>query len=163
MVPLIAFICVLEPVRQRKKFSIEKNKIFLFQVFDFWFFKKIFILQQCRNPNPYPNNNFFRIRIQPKHSDYFGFGSTTLLDVHQAHTGFFAAKFWCCYPNNQKLRNAVIYRYFCPTQWSTIDSYFKESPNEICNIFNISVSFRLEESLFQAVLEQLREGIIYCG
>jgi hypothetical protein len=22
---------------------------------------------------------FFRIRIQPKHSDYFGFGSTTLL------------------------------------------------------------------------------------
>jgi hypothetical protein len=58
--------------------SIEKHKIFLFQVFDFLFFTKMFILQQCLNPNPYPNPNFFRIRIQPKYSDYFGFGSTTL-------------------------------------------------------------------------------------
>jgi hypothetical protein len=38
--------------------------------------KKNFILQQCLDPNPNPN--FFRIRIQPKYSDYFGFGSTTL-------------------------------------------------------------------------------------
>jgi hypothetical protein len=65
----------------RKTFSkfFTKN-FFLFQVFDFWFFTKIFILQQCLNPNP----NLFlriRIRIQPKHTDYFvfGFGSTTLL------------------------------------------------------------------------------------
>jgi hypothetical protein len=34
MVPLIAFICDLEPVSQRKKISIEKHMIFLFQVFD---------------------------------------------------------------------------------------------------------------------------------
>jgi hypothetical protein len=46
MVPLIAFICNLEPVRKRKK-------IFLFQMLD--------ILQQCLNlnPNSYPNPNFF--------------------------------------------------------------------------------------------------------
>jgi hypothetical protein len=61
MVPLIAFICVLKPVRQRKKISIEKHQIFLFQVFDFLFFTKIFILQQCLNPN----RNFI-----------FGFGSS---------------------------------------------------------------------------------------
>jgi hypothetical protein len=42
MVPLIAFICVLEPVRQRTKISIEKHKIFLFQVFDFFIFHKNF-------------------------------------------------------------------------------------------------------------------------
>jgi hypothetical protein len=61
MVPLIALICVLKPVQyvREKKFSIEKHKIFLFQVFDLWFFTKIFILQQCLNPNPYPNPNFF--------------------------------------------------------------------------------------------------------
>jgi hypothetical protein len=76
MVPLIAFICVLEPVCRKKKFSIEKPKIFLFQVFDLRFFTQIIILQQCLDPNP----NFFRIRIQPKLLDSFGFGfgSTTL-------------------------------------------------------------------------------------
>jgi hypothetical protein len=69
---LIAFICVLEPVRQRKKkFSIEKHNIFLFQVFDLRFFRQIFILQQCLDPNPNffsgsdpaKTFGFFRIRI----------------------------------------------------------------------------------------------------
>jgi hypothetical protein len=46
-------------------------------VFDFWFFTKNFILRawiliRIRI------RTFFRIRVQPKHSDYFGFGSTTL-------------------------------------------------------------------------------------
>jgi hypothetical protein len=50
---------------EKKKLAIEKHKIFLFQVFDFWFFTKMFILQQCLNPNPYPNPNFL-----------FGFGSS---------------------------------------------------------------------------------------
>jgi hypothetical protein len=34
-----------------------------------------------KNPNPNPNPYFFRIRIQPKYSDYFGFGSTTLSEI----------------------------------------------------------------------------------
>jgi hypothetical protein len=52
-VPLIAFICVLELVRQRKKFSIEKYKIFsLSSLFDLRFLTQIFILQQCLDPNP---------------------------------------------------------------------------------------------------------------
>jgi hypothetical protein len=57
---------------REKKFSIEKHKIFLFQVFDllnkFSFYNSVGIRIRT----------FFRIRIQPKHSDSFGFGSTTL-------------------------------------------------------------------------------------
>jgi hypothetical protein len=85
MVPLIALMCVLEPVRyvSEKILSIKKHNIFLFLVFDLRFFTQIFILQQCLDPNPYPNPypnpTFFRIRIQPKLSDSFGFGSTTLI------------------------------------------------------------------------------------
>jgi hypothetical protein len=40
---------------REKILSIEKHKIFLFQVFDLRFFTQIFILQQCLDPNP----NFF--------------------------------------------------------------------------------------------------------
>jgi hypothetical protein len=67
MVPLIAFICVLESVRERNKFSNWKTylRFFLFHVFDLRCFTKIVILQQCLDLNP----NFFRIRIQPKYSD----------------------------------------------------------------------------------------------
>jgi hypothetical protein len=36
-VPLIAFVCVLESVRQRKKVFQLKNGFFLFQVFDLRF------------------------------------------------------------------------------------------------------------------------------
>jgi hypothetical protein len=53
--PMCSETCTSE----KKKFPIEKHKIFVFQVFDFWFFTKIFILQQCLNPNPYPYPNFF--------------------------------------------------------------------------------------------------------
>jgi hypothetical protein len=42
-------------------FPIEKHNFFLFQVFDLRFFTGFFILQQWLNP--YPNPNFFRIRI----------------------------------------------------------------------------------------------------
>jgi hypothetical protein len=77
---------------EKKNFSMEKHEIFLLQVFDFLFFTQIFILQQCLNPNPYPNPNFFfiwiRIQIQPKHSDYFGFGATTLFWWHQLRFAF---------------------------------------------------------------------------
>jgi hypothetical protein len=59
MVPLIAFICVLEPVRQRKIFSIEKHKIFLFQVFDFVFSQKF----SFYNSVWLRIRTFFRIRI----------------------------------------------------------------------------------------------------
>jgi hypothetical protein len=50
-----------EPVRYviEKILSIKKQKIFLFQVFDLRFFTQIFILQQCLDPNSYPNPNFF--------------------------------------------------------------------------------------------------------
>jgi hypothetical protein len=73
-------ICVLEPVRQRKKFFNRKNILFFSVkclICDFPQF--FFILQQCMDPNLYPNPNFFRIRIRPKFMDSFGFGSTTLL------------------------------------------------------------------------------------
>jgi hypothetical protein len=66
MVPLITFICVLESVRS----------FFLFQVSflrfspNFWFYNSVWIRIQIQT--------FFRIRIQPKYSDYFGYGSTTL-------------------------------------------------------------------------------------
>jgi hypothetical protein len=66
-------LCVLESVRQRKKFANWKTYVFLFQVFDLRFFT--IFLQQCLDPNPNLNPNFFRIwiRIQPKYSDSFGF------------------------------------------------------------------------------------------
>jgi hypothetical protein len=54
MLPLIAFICVLNLYVRENKFSIAKHKIFLFQAF---------ILQQCLNPIPSQYPNFF-----------FGFG-----------------------------------------------------------------------------------------
>jgi hypothetical protein len=66
MVPLIAFICFLEFVRQRKKFSNWKNYVFLFQVFDLRFFTKFFILKQCLDPNPNPT--LFPDWIQPNYS-----------------------------------------------------------------------------------------------
>jgi hypothetical protein len=76
MVPLVAFTCVLESARQREKFSNWKSfSSFKCRVWSA-IFHKIFILQQCQDPDPNPN--FFRIRIQPIYSDSFGFGSTTL-------------------------------------------------------------------------------------
>jgi hypothetical protein len=51
MVPLIAFICVLESVRKNSGFPTEKL------TFDLRFFRKFFILQQCLDP--IPNLNFF--------------------------------------------------------------------------------------------------------
>jgi hypothetical protein len=55
MVPLDAFICVLELLGQRKKFSIRKTYVF-------FSFTQIYILQQCLDPNPhlnpYPNPIF---------------------------------------------------------------------------------------------------------
>jgi hypothetical protein len=55
-VPLIAFICVLESVWQRKKFSNWKTCVFfLFQEFDLRFFTQMIIIQQCLDPNPNPN------------------------------------------------------------------------------------------------------------
>jgi hypothetical protein len=58
-------MCSRTCTSEKKKLSTEKHKIFLFKVFDFWFFTKIFFLQQCLNPNPYPNFLFG-----------FGFGSS---------------------------------------------------------------------------------------
>jgi hypothetical protein len=59
---------------REKKFSIEKHKVFLFQVFDLRFFTQIFILQQCLVP--YPNPNFFSDSDPAK-----TFGFTTLPDT----------------------------------------------------------------------------------
>jgi hypothetical protein len=83
MVHLIAFIRVLEPVRQRKN-VFNRKKIFFFQVFDLRFFTQIFILQQCLdpNPNPYPNPNFFSDSDSDP-SKTFGFGYTTLVYLGQ--------------------------------------------------------------------------------
>jgi hypothetical protein len=65
---------------------IKKHKFFLLQVFDLRFFTKLFILQQCLDPNPnsYPNPNFFSESDPVKLTDsfVFGFGSTTLVTVH---------------------------------------------------------------------------------
>jgi hypothetical protein len=47
-------------VREKKIFNRKTYRtIFLFQVFDLRFFTQMFILQQCLDPNPYPNPNFF--------------------------------------------------------------------------------------------------------
>jgi hypothetical protein len=65
MLPQIAFICVLKPVRQRNKFSTEKHKIFLFQVFDLWFFTKF---------SSY-NSVWIRFRVRIRiRTFFFGFG-----------------------------------------------------------------------------------------
>jgi hypothetical protein len=58
-----------------EKTFFNRKKIFLFQVLDLRFFTQIFILQQCLDPNPYPNPNFFSDSDPAK---TFGFGSTTL-------------------------------------------------------------------------------------
>jgi hypothetical protein len=57
MVPLIAFICDLESVQQRKSFPTEK--LFLFQVFEMRIFKIFLNFTQCLDPNLNPNTNFF--------------------------------------------------------------------------------------------------------
>jgi hypothetical protein len=64
MVPLIAVMC-------SGIYTTEKNVFQLKKVFDKRFFAKIFILQQCLNPNPNPNffRIWIRIRIQSKCSD----------------------------------------------------------------------------------------------
>jgi hypothetical protein len=73
---------------REKKFSIEKHKIFLFQVFDFLIFHKNFhpttvSESESESVSESELNIRIRIRIQPKNSDYFGFGfgfgSTTLV------------------------------------------------------------------------------------
>jgi hypothetical protein len=56
MVPLIAFLSVLEPVRLRTKFSNRKTYVFFSFKCLICDLKKI-ILQQCLDP--YPNPNFF--------------------------------------------------------------------------------------------------------
>jgi hypothetical protein len=63
---------------EKKKLSIEKHKIFLFQVFDFFIFHKN-VHPTTVSASESESELFVWIRIQPKHSDYFGFGSTTLL------------------------------------------------------------------------------------
>jgi hypothetical protein len=61
---------------EEKNFPIEKHNIFLFQVFDLQFFTRFFILTTVSG---FESELFLlRIRIQPKLSDSFGFGSTTL-------------------------------------------------------------------------------------
>jgi hypothetical protein len=59
---------------EEKNFPIEKNNFFSPSSVWSAIFHKIFILQQCLDSNP--NFFFIRIRIQPKLSDSFGFGST---------------------------------------------------------------------------------------
>jgi hypothetical protein len=80
MVLLIAFICSAICTTEEKVFQLENLRFFLFQVFDLQFctHKKI-ILQQCLDPIRSQILTFFRIRSRPKHSDSFGFGSTTLI------------------------------------------------------------------------------------
>jgi hypothetical protein len=79
-VAIVAFICIPEPVKQKKSFTIEQNiHCVIFQGFNLWFFGIIFILQQCR----------YLARIRPKSSDSFVFGSTTLRHTAKVLSGFF--------------------------------------------------------------------------
>jgi hypothetical protein len=79
MVPLIAFICDLEPVRQRKKFVIEKQDFSLSCVWFLIFHKNFHSTTVSESESVSLSELFCWIRIQPKHLDYFGFGSTTLV------------------------------------------------------------------------------------
>jgi hypothetical protein len=72
MVTLFAFLCVLKPVRQRKKMFNKKHKIFLFQVLDIWFdfsqkFSSYWIRIRIRtffsDSDPAKTFGLFRIRI----------------------------------------------------------------------------------------------------
>jgi hypothetical protein len=74
---LVAFICVLVLVRQRKKFYNRKIHRF-FSVRCSICDLKQNLFHESVNPNSYPNF-FIRIRIRPNFTDSFGFGSTTLL------------------------------------------------------------------------------------
>jgi hypothetical protein len=87
MLPLIAFICVLKPVRQRKQIFNRKTGDFSPSSVLFFIFHKNFhptTVSESDSEFVSESELFFqiRIRIQPKQSDYFGFGfgfgSTTL-------------------------------------------------------------------------------------
>jgi hypothetical protein len=83
MVPLIAFFCVLEFVRQRKSFPTEKRTVVFFLlclICDFSPKKNYFTTVSGSE------SNVFRIRIKPKYSDYFGFGSKTLVAAQHHKT-----------------------------------------------------------------------------
>jgi hypothetical protein len=54
-----------------------------------------YILQQCPDLNPYPIPNFFfRRHIQPKLTDSFGFGYTTLLKIDSKGQGCGSGFIW---------------------------------------------------------------------
>jgi hypothetical protein len=71
-------ICVWNLYYREKSLPIENHIFFSFKWW-IWDFHKIFkfILQQ--GLDPYSNPNLFRIRIRPKFTESFGFGSTTLV------------------------------------------------------------------------------------
>jgi hypothetical protein len=63
---------------KEKSVPTEKRAFFLFQVFDLRFFTKFLFYYSVWIRIRIQIRTSFRIRIQPKKSDYFGFGSTTL-------------------------------------------------------------------------------------
>jgi hypothetical protein len=80
MLPLIALISVLEPVRQRTKILNRKTYDFSLSSVRFLIFhKNVHPTTVSESESVSESELFFRIRIQPKHSNYFGFGSATLV------------------------------------------------------------------------------------
>jgi hypothetical protein len=69
---------------REKKFSNWKTVFFSFKCLICDFCTIFFYFKQCLDPNPNPNPTLFWIRIQPKYSDFlgFGFGSSTMHRTH---------------------------------------------------------------------------------
>jgi hypothetical protein len=80
MVPLIAFICVMELVRQRKVFQLKNVRFSSCKFLICDFSQKILFYNSVWIRIRIQIRTFIWIRIQPKFSDFFGleFGSTTL-------------------------------------------------------------------------------------
>jgi hypothetical protein len=118
-VPLIAFIYVLETVRQGKKFLIEKRRFFSLSSVWSAIFHKIVILLQCLDPNPNPNPNFFsdsdavkKIWIQIHYTDQHCFDSKSFCFVSGANLLSNTHFFSCVYPLYD-VYNSLVPNFYC--------------------------------------------------
>jgi hypothetical protein len=73
----MAFICVLDCTTEKKVFQLKNLRFFSFKCLICDFSQRIFILQQCLDPNPNPN--FFSDSDSAKIFGFFRVQNTTTL------------------------------------------------------------------------------------